>query len=176
MLGRRGRKERKRLMALLLAGAMVLSGMGISPISVQAEETEPVVEQVSETVSDGNAETTGKVMEEGKNVAAASTEEPVALSADGKYVLETSSLTAFKEGAKTDGAEETAGTDNYFTLIYSTKTKVDPSKKTFDDGYASAQRVNFGGAASTGKNAIKFTTTGAATVKIWWAQGGDDSR
>lgn len=31
MLGRRGRKERKRLMALLLAGAMVLSGMGISP-------------------------------------------------------------------------------------------------------------------------------------------------
>lgn len=97
MLGRRGRKERKRLMALLLAGAMVLSGMGISPISVQAEETEPVVEQVSETVSDGNAETTGKVMEEGKNVAAASTEEPVALSADGKYVLETSSLTAFKE-------------------------------------------------------------------------------
>ena len=56
MLGRRGRKERKRLMALLLAGAMVLSGMGISPISVQAEETEPVVEQVSETVSDGNAE------------------------------------------------------------------------------------------------------------------------
>ena len=30
MLGRRGRKERKRLMALLLAGAMVLSGMGIS--------------------------------------------------------------------------------------------------------------------------------------------------
>lgn len=176
MLGRRGRKERKRLMALLLAGAMVLSGMGISPISVQAEETGPVVEQVSETVSDGNAETTGKVMEEGKNVAAASTEEPVTLSADGKYVLETSSLTAFKEGAKTDGAEETAGTDNYFTLIYSTKTKVDPSKKTFDDGYASAQRVNFGGAASTGKNAIKFTTTGAATVKIWWAQGGDDSR
>lgn len=66
MLGRRGRKERKRLMALLLAGAMVLSGMGISPISVQAEETEPVVEQVSETVSDGNAETAREVLGEEK--------------------------------------------------------------------------------------------------------------
>ncbi|MEI3592377.1 MAG: fibronectin type III domain-containing protein [Lachnospiraceae bacterium] len=66
MLGRRGRKERKRLMALLLAGAMVLSGMGISPISVQAEETEPVVEQVSETVSDGNAERAREVLGEGR--------------------------------------------------------------------------------------------------------------
>ena len=73
MLGRRGRKERKRLMALLLAGAMVLSGMGISPISVQAEETEPVVEQVSETVSDGNAETAREVLGEEKGIAAAST-------------------------------------------------------------------------------------------------------
>lgn len=73
MLGRRGRKERKRLMALLLAGAMVLSGMGISPISVQAEETEPVVEKVSETVSDGNAETAREVLGEEKGIAAAST-------------------------------------------------------------------------------------------------------
>lgn len=73
MLGRRGRKERKRLMALLLAGAMVLSGMGISPISVQAEETESVVEQVSEAVSDGNAETTGEVLEEAEDITAAST-------------------------------------------------------------------------------------------------------
>lgn len=73
MLGRRGRKERKRLMALLLAGAMVLSGMGISPISVQAEETEPVVEQVSETISDGNAETAREVLGEEKGIAAAST-------------------------------------------------------------------------------------------------------
>ena len=73
MLGRRGRKETKRLMALLLAGAMVLSGMGISPISVQAEETEPVVEQVSETVSDGNAETAREVLGEEEGIAAAST-------------------------------------------------------------------------------------------------------
>lgn len=47
MFGGKGRKKRKRWMALLLAGAMVLSGMGTSPISVQAEET--AVEQVQET-------------------------------------------------------------------------------------------------------------------------------
>ena len=47
MFGGKGRKERKRLMALLLAGAMLLSGMGISPIAVQAGET--AVEQVQET-------------------------------------------------------------------------------------------------------------------------------
>ena len=49
MFGSKGRKERKRLIALLLAGTMVLSGMGISPISVQAEETATAVEQVQET-------------------------------------------------------------------------------------------------------------------------------
>lgn len=81
MLGRRGRKERKRLMALLLAGAMVLSGMGISPLSAQAEEviveqvqkTEPLEEQVKETVSDGNAERAREVLGEEEGIAAAST-------------------------------------------------------------------------------------------------------
>lgn len=81
MLGRRGRKERKRLMALLLVGAMVLSGMGISPLSAQAEEAvaeqvqeaEPVAEQVKKTVSDGNAETIGDVLEEVEGIVAAST-------------------------------------------------------------------------------------------------------
>lgn len=47
MFSSKGRKERKRLMALLLAGAMLLSGMGINPLSAQAEET--TVEQVQET-------------------------------------------------------------------------------------------------------------------------------
>lgn len=38
MFGSKGRKERKRLMELLLAGLMVVSGTGISSLSVQAEE------------------------------------------------------------------------------------------------------------------------------------------
>lgn len=53
MFGSKGRKERKRLIALLLAGTMVLSGMGISPISVQAEETATAVVQNTSGNSDG---------------------------------------------------------------------------------------------------------------------------
>lgn len=93
-----------------------------------------------------------------------------------EYTLEASALTAFAAGAKADGDTEKAGTDDYFTMIYSAKSKVDSSSKTFDDGYTSKQRVNFGGKVSAEKNAVKFTTGGAATVKIWWAEGGDDNR
>ena len=86
--------------------------------------------------------------------------------------LESADLTAFAAGAKADGESEKAGTDDYFTLVYSAKSKIDTSSKTWDDGYTSDQRINFGGAASTEKNAIKFTTSAdEATVKVWWACG-----
>lgn len=96
-------------MALLLAGAMVLSGMGISPLSAQAEEviveqvqkTEPLEEQVKETVSDGNAEITenvGRINDIVSNpaekiadeavVQAAETAVPVVQSTDGQYVFD----------------------------------------------------------------------------------------
>ena len=88
----------------------------------------------------------------------------------------TADLTAFAQGDKVDGDTEKAGTNDYFTLLYSAKTKVDSSSKTFDDGYAASQRVNFGGTAATDKNAIKFTTSSAATVKVWWVEGGDNNR
>jgi hypothetical protein len=87
------------------------------------------------------------------------------------YVLEAKDLTAFAQGKKNDGDTETAGTDNYFTIIYSASSKVDESSKTWTDGYASGLRINFGGKATTGKNSIKFTTSGAATVKVWWVPG-----
>ena len=90
------------------------------------------------------------------------------------HVLEASALTAFAAGDKKDGDTEVV--EDYFTVIYSAKSKVDGSEKTWDDGYTSAQRINFGGKATTEKNAVKFTTAGPATVKIWWAQGGDDNR
>ncbi len=104
------------------------------------------------------------------------------------YVLEASALTAFAAGAKTDGATEVAGTDGYFTLHWSEKTKVDGSKKDFADGYHSEQRINFGGTTQwlkdedgnkTGKvkNAVEFTTEGPAEVKLWWVQaGGKDGK
>ncbi|MBQ6587652.1 MAG: hypothetical protein IJI01_03155 [Butyrivibrio sp.] len=86
--------------------------------------------------------------------------------------LESADLTAFAAGAKADGETEKAGTDEYFTIVYSAKSKVDSSTMTWDDGYTSSQRINFGGAASTEKNAVKFTTSAdEATVKVWWACG-----
>ena len=97
--------------------------------------------------------------------------------ANTEYTFESSDLTAFAAGAKGDGETEKAGTDEYFTLVYSAKSKVDSSAKTWDDGYASSQRLNFGGKVSTEKNAIKFTTSSdEAQVEIWWVQGGDDNR
>lgn len=93
-----------------------------------------------------------------------------------EFTLEGSALTAFSAGAKADGEEEKAGTEDYFTIIYSAKSKVDSSSKEFEDGYTSAQRINLGGVASTEKQSIKFTTSNAATVKVWWVEGGDDNR
>lgn len=110
-------------------------------------------------------------------------EQEVEVRGDKTYVLESKNLTAFAAGAKADGAYEKAGTEDYFTLYYSAKTKIDKSGKDFDDGYTNKDtegqlRINFGGALDTAtpKNAISFKTQGAATVKVWWVQGGTDSR
>ena len=93
------------------------------------------------------------------------------------YVLDVSQdLTAFAQGEKADGDAEKAGTENYFTIHYSAKTKIDSSSKTFEDGVACSQRINMGGSSTYGespKNAIEFTTEGSATVKVWWVCGGD---
>ena len=136
MLGRRGRKERKRLMALLLAGAMVLSGMGISPISVQAEETEPVVERINKTISDGNAEITEnssvelnditsgsaeKIADEAV-VQAAETAVPVVQSADGTYVFDAATDSVVSKLDKNDKVDAGKyGTEGYFTFSGSVK-------------------------------------------------------
>lgn len=90
------------------------------------------------------------------------------------HTLDANSITQFDAGAKTDGQEEAL--DDYFTAIWSANTKVDASSKDFGDGYTGTQRINFGGKMLKDKNAIKFTTKKAATVKIWWVQGGNDNR
>ena len=96
---------------------------------------------------------------------------------DGVYVLDaTADLAAMDGGTKKDGEFDTVGTDGYFTLIYAAKTKIDGSKKTFDDGYSATQRINFQSATNVEKGmvpAISFTTTAAATIKLWWVSGGD---
>lgn len=101
-----------------------------------------------------------------------------AVPAEVTYVLDaTLDLPAMAAGTKGDGEAEKVGTDGFFTLIYSAKTKIDSSNKTFDDGYTASQRVNMGGASTAGespKNLISFTTEGASTLKIWWVSGGND--
>ena len=94
--------------------------------------------------------------------------------ADKVSVLEANTLAAFDKGDKADGEIETVA--DYFTVIYSANSKNDGSDKTWEDGYTSGQRINFGGKATTEKNSVKFTTSGPATVRIWWVQGGDDNR
>lgn len=193
MFGGKGRKERKRWMALLLAGAMVLSGMGISPISVQAEETATAVEQVQETepvetiveeqgeetVSGGDIEvpeveeTEVLETEEISEVAvqAAEVTVPVVQNTSGNsdgYVLDAAELATFGADTKKDGDEETAGTDKYFTIHYSAGTKVEAKEKEFTDGYKSVNRINFAGAVKKTQNSISFTTTGKAKVKVYW--------
>ncbi len=91
------------------------------------------------------------------------------------YTLDaTTDLTAFAQGDKADGDTETV--KDYFTIMYSAKNKVDGSNKTFDDGYAATQRLNFGGKTDPEKgmiNSVKFTTANSATIKVWWVSGGD---
>ena len=92
------------------------------------------------------------------------------------HVFETSTLTATAAGTYTDGQEITY--DDYFTIVASSKTKIDSSTKTFDDEYTSEQRLNFGGKADieAGKNYVSFKTSASATVKIWWAESGADNK
>ncbi|MBE6974303.1 MAG: hypothetical protein E7436_02280 [Ruminococcaceae bacterium] len=96
-----------------------------------------------------------------------------------KYVLDVAQdVATFDTGAKADGETETAGTDDFFTIFYSAKSRVDGSNKNFDDGYSTTTRINFGGSTVVGdntKNAIMFKTTGAAKIKVWWV-GGDVGR
>ena len=105
------------------------------------------------------------------------TEEVEVAPVETTYVFDaTAELEPMAQGAKADGDVDKVGTDGFFALYYSAKTKIDSSNKTFDDGYSASQRVNMGGGSSytgTIKNAIEFTTDGPATVKVWWVCGGE---
>ena len=101
------------------------------------------------------------------------------------YVLNASDMAAFDpfeaDGTtptKQNGEKIACGTNNYFSLLCSSgKTKIDASAKTFSDGFSGTKRINFGGktqaVSGVMTNAIEFTTTDAADVKVWWVSGGD---
>ena len=88
-------------------------------------------------------------------------------------VFEATELGLQAQGTYADGETLTAGTEKFFTLVMSAKVKVDSSDKTFEDGYSSNTRVNWGGKSTTSLNLIKFTVPSAATIKVWWVCGGD---
>lgn len=190
MLGNRQGKKRKRWLALLLAGAMVLSGTGTSSVVVQAEETDKVVVEAEAATVSGNENVEATKMQSADTQSApeeaqiAVLSEEVAVSAQDaagdaeQYVLDATDLAQFTNGAKKDGEEQSAGTDDYFTILWSSKSKVDGSKKSFEDGTAFTQRINLGGKldVTNNKNGVSFKTTGAAEVKVYWVEGGDDNR
>lgn len=194
MLGNRQGKKRKRWLALLLAGAMILSGMGTPSVVVQAEETDAVAVEAEATTVSGNenaettemqaADTQDDTQSVPEEAQIALLSEDVAVSAQDaagdaeQYVLDAADLAQFTNGAKKDGEEQSAGTDDYFTILWSSKSKVDGSKKSFEDGTAFTQRINLGGKldVTNNKNGVSFKTTGAAEVKVYWVKGGDDNR
>ncbi len=100
-----------------------------------------------------------------------------ALAAPGTYVLNPGDMaTVPNKGDKEDGDTDKVGTDEYFAVFYSAKTRVVENAKTFDDGFVSTKRIDWGGGTVIGettKNAIRIKTEGPATVKFWWGCGGD---
>lgn len=94
------------------------------------------------------------------------------------YVFETESFADVSSGSKKDGDTDTGGTDNFYTINYSAKSKIDSSKKTFSDGTILAKRFDTQGATQVGTDgkiypAVSFTTQASASVKIWWVCAGD---
>ena len=98
---------------------------------------------------------------------------------DNTYVLDvTTDLEAM--AADTANAGREIVVNDYFTVILGEKTKIDSSDKTFEDGYVASQRLNFQGKTKvqdgTVLPAVKFTTAAAATITLWWVEGGEDNR
>ena len=90
------------------------------------------------------------------------------------YTLEASALTASDIDTSDDGKTTEVGTSKYFTIYWSKNMDVSESSKSWDDGYSSAKRIKMNGKWTGDKQFIKFTTTKAATVKVWWVSGGDE--
>ncbi len=95
---------------------------------------------------------------------------------EGVYVLNASDLPNVQ--AKGDMAKAacnkdgivTAGTKDYFKIHVDENTRFDTNGKDFEDGFSGKQRINFnsGTKTDTFSNSVEFTTTAAATVKVWW--------
>lgn len=75
------------------------------------------------------------------------------------------------DAAVAAGAKREEKIDDTFSIMHSAKTRFDLDAKTWDDGYTSKVRFNTQGAAKVDEASVKFVTTGAASIKIWWICG-----
>ena len=78
--------------------------------------------------------------------------------------------------SKADGDTQKCGTDGYFTVFFSNKTRIESNTKSFSDGFSAGKRLNFGGNTKIEDpilNAVQIKTSGPAEVKVWWVSGGD---
>ena len=86
------------------------------------------------------------------------------------YILDPGTL-ADVAGNKPAAATDTCGTDNFFTVHYKAKTKIESNAKDFL-GFTSTKRIDFQGSITweTGlpEGAVSFTTQAAATIKLFW--------
>ena len=91
------------------------------------------------------------------------------------HILDVSAdMEAFSASADNEGTEIVV--NEYFIVLPGSKTKVDSSNKTFDDGYVGSQRLSFQGKTKLNDQglilpAVKFTTSAPANVKLWWVCG-----
>ncbi len=99
-----------------------------------------------------------------------------ALAAPAVYTLDIADVADVPQYSKADGDTQACGTDNYFTIFFSEKTRIEANKKAFSDGFTAGKRLNFGGSTKIEDpilNAVQIKTSGKATVKVWWVSGGD---
>lgn len=133
----------------------------------ETSETEPLSEEDSEEKTENEDIKEVSPMQTGKT-----------------YQFNAQDITPFAKGEKADGEEVLLG-ENYFALICSVGTGIDTgqgenfysydnTKKTFASEKIT-QRINMGGAVSTAKQAVKFTTAEKVDVTLYWV-GGDAGR
>ena len=91
------------------------------------------------------------------------------------YSLNVADLDVFSNGDRDNGDYEKAGTDNFFTVFYSAKAKLEANEKQFPDGFAGTRRFAFGDKTTVSAdqilNAVKIKTEGSAKITLWWASG-----
>ena len=98
------------------------------------------------------------------------------LAAGSTYTLDIADVADVPQYSTADGDTQKCGTDGYFTIFFSNKTRIESNSKSFSDGFSAGKRLNFGGSTKIEDpivNAVQIKTAGPARVKVWWVSGGD---